>query len=179
MGALERVHVAGEAASQREGELQQHRGTASRKHRGDRGEYQSQKAVEVEIGSAQDRKGSAQTRTQVTKRRKRGKSEPPDPMAPKRPTNAFHIYCQESRGALKEELGRESVGLSETTRILASRWANLDEAEQRKYYDLWECSKKKYAMELKNYVLEIQKRSSIYGDSKGGSKHGGLMAAAN
>lgn len=108
----------------------------------------------------QDKSAAHEPSSGPTRRRRRGKTEASDPMAPKRPTNAFHIYCQESRGALKEELGRESVGLSETTRILASRWAGLDEAGQRKYYDLWERSKKKYAVDLKNYALEIQKKNT-------------------
>ncbi|KAJ3287832.1 hypothetical protein HK104_008424 [Borealophlyctis nickersoniae] len=90
---------------------------------------------------------SATRRQKVYKRRRKG-----DPNAPRKPTNAFFVYCQIHRQELMDgkEDGNE-YSLSDATKILAKRWQGMDDEKRKRYYDLWEEDKLRYAKEMGVY----------------------------
>ncbi|KDR09064.1 non-histone protein 10 isoform X2 [Zootermopsis nevadensis] len=93
-------------------------------------------------------------------KRKSGKSaDKPerDPNAPKRPANPFFQFCQEQRPIVMERLGLEQKSgeaepsKQELTRQLASKWNTLPPEDKKIYYDMYEKSKEKYAVEMQIY----------------------------
>ncbi|CAG2059881.1 unnamed protein product [Timema podura] len=81
-----------------------------------------------------------------------------DPNAPKRPANPFFQFCQEQRPIVMERLGSESktgeqdACKIELTKQLASQWKTLTPEDKKVYYDMYEKSKEKYAMEMQIYT---------------------------
>ncbi|KAJ3027739.1 hypothetical protein HDV00_010923, partial [Rhizophlyctis rosea] len=63
----------------------------------------------------------------------KSKKRKTDPNAPKKPTNAFFVFCQQHRPELRDKMGTEKFNLSEATQILAKRWKEMSD-EQRKVY---------------------------------------------
>ncbi|KAJ1336434.1 hypothetical protein BSLG_007218 [Batrachochytrium salamandrivorans] len=91
-------------------------------------------------------------------RRKRPKLS--DPNAPKRPANAFMLFCDLQRENLKEERkelqksmpgSEQEVALSNLTKALGYRWRILDDSERKHYQDLFKEQVKQYDLELSNY----------------------------
>ncbi|KAJ4444015.1 uncharacterized protein [Periplaneta americana] len=80
-----------------------------------------------------------------------------DPNAPKRPANPFFQFCQEQRPIVMERLGLEQKAgeaepsKQELTRQLASKWNTLPPEDKKVYYDMYEKSKEKYAVEMQLY----------------------------
>ncbi|KAG5458206.1 MAG: hypothetical protein BJ554DRAFT_1614, partial [Olpidium bornovanus] len=76
--------------------------------------------------------------------------QPPDPNAPKRPANAFMVFCSMMR---KEEHKKapDTLSQSDTTKLLAQRWNGMSREEQRQFYDLYEKDKERYAQEMSAY----------------------------
>lgn len=52
-----------------------------------------------------------------------------DPNAPKRPANAFFMFCQLERGKLRES--NQEASLSELTKILGLRWKEMSKEEKQ------------------------------------------------
>ena len=48
-----------------------------------------------------------------------------DPNAPKRPANAFFMFCQQQRTAMQEDQKDTTMGHHELTKCLAKEWNNL------------------------------------------------------
>ncbi|KAI8810303.1 high mobility group box domain-containing protein [Cladochytrium replicatum] len=63
---------------------------------------------------------------------KKAKKPKADPNLPKKPANAFFVYCEMHRGEIKDEKGGFSLG--EATRILGQRWKTLDKESKQKYF---------------------------------------------
>eukprot|EP00124_Ichthyophonus_hoferi_P001680 Ihof_evm8s94 gene=Ihof_evmTU8s94 len=85
----------------------------------------------------------------VTKTSTRTKAEK-DPHAPKRPANAFFMYCQHHRAAAQEEF--TDLRHPEITKILGQRWQQMSEQEKQPYFDMYENDKTRYARDLKQYT---------------------------
>ncbi|XP_025094088.1 uncharacterized protein LOC112563879 isoform X2 [Pomacea canaliculata] len=69
-----------------------------------------------------------------------------DPSAPKKPANAFLMFCQQRRPAIQEEYLREhkqEIAHHEMTRRLAQQWNNLSQDDKKE--------KERYEKELKEY----------------------------
>ncbi|KAJ1941938.1 non-histone protein, partial [Kickxella alabastrina] len=87
-----------------------------------------------------------------------------DPNAPRRPANAFVLYCQVERPNIRSRGTDLTYG--EMTKAMGIKWKNLSQAEKKKYFDLYEREMFRYQQELETY--------------KGGnSSYGGLTAVAS
>ncbi|KAF0550466.1 HMG-box [Gigaspora margarita] len=73
-----------------------------------------------------------------------------DPNAPKRPRNAFLMYCQMQREQAKEE--NQNKGFQDVTRILSQRWKELPQEEKGQYYDMYKQERQRYEKEMSTYV---------------------------
>lgn len=78
-----------------------------------------------------------------------GRKPKTDPNAPKRPANAFFVYCNLMRQQIKEE--NADASLSDLTRLLGQKWKSLAKDEQKKYYELYKKDKERYATEMTAY----------------------------
>ncbi|KAJ2844330.1 non-histone protein [Coemansia brasiliensis] len=76
-----------------------------------------------------------------------------DPNAPKRPANAFVLYCQVERPNIKSA-GTE-LSSSELTRSMGVKWRGLPKDEKQKYYDLYEREMARYQREMDSYKGSI------------------------
>ncbi|KAJ2614401.1 non-histone protein [Coemansia sp. RSA 1365] len=72
-----------------------------------------------------------------------------DPNAPKRPANAFVLYCQVERPNIKSA-GTE-LSSSELTRAMGVKWRNLSEDKKQKYFDMYEREMARYHREMATY----------------------------
>lgn len=86
-----------------------------------------------------------------------GKSEKEkDPNAPKKPANAFLMYCQQERQKVQDGEGNGiySADLShqDLTRQLAKQWKFLSEEDKKHYYQLYEKEKDRYDKAVKKYA---------------------------
>eukprot|EP00123_Amoebidium_parasiticum_P015752 comp23133_c1_seq1/m.37309 comp23133_c1_seq1/g.37309 ORF comp23133_c1_seq1/g.37309 comp23133_c1_seq1/m.37309 type:complete len:265 (-) comp23133_c1_seq1:421-1215(-) len=79
----------------------------------------------------------------------KGKAEK-DPHAPKRPANAFFMFCQQHRSHAQEE--NTDLRHPEITKILGARWKQMTEQEKMPYYEMYETDKTRYARDLKQYA---------------------------
>jgi hypothetical protein len=52
-----------------------------------------------------------------------------DPNAPKRPRNAFLMYCKSQRDQAREE--NQNKGFQDVTRILSQKWKDLPNEEKQ------------------------------------------------
>ncbi|KAI8923551.1 high mobility group box domain-containing protein, partial [Entophlyctis helioformis] len=83
-----------------------------------------------------------------------------DPNAPRRPANAFMLFCDMQRDKLKEERkelqksmpgSEQEVALSNITKALGQRWRSLSDVERKMYQDLFKEQVKQYDRELSDY----------------------------
>ncbi|PKK76407.1 HMG-box, partial [Rhizophagus irregularis] len=72
-----------------------------------------------------------------------------DPNAPKRPRNAFLMYCKSQRDQAREE--NQNKGFQDVTRILSQKWKDLPNEEKQKYYDMYNKEKQRYEIEMSSY----------------------------
>ncbi|KAJ2787136.1 non-histone protein [Coemansia interrupta] len=72
-----------------------------------------------------------------------------DPHAPKRPANAFVMYCQDERPNIRKK--GTDLSYSEMTKAMGQKWKNLPQEEKKKYYDLYERGMFRYQQELEVY----------------------------
>ncbi|XP_014667763.1 PREDICTED: high mobility group protein 20A-like [Priapulus caudatus] len=109
--------------------------------------------------------------------KKRRNEREKDPNAPKKPANAFLMFCQQQRNVSQEQFAKENPGQDvshqELTKIMAHHWKNLNSEEKREYYDMYEKDKERYEKEMLKYtegkcginVSEAGKRAPRSGDS--------------
>ncbi|KAI9204107.1 uncharacterized protein BJ171DRAFT_507645 [Polychytrium aggregatum] len=106
--------------------------------------------------SNSDSEREAQQKQAATPARKKSGPAPkkvkPDPKAPKRPANAFLMWCQAQRPRLREELQRE-VSWPETTKMLSPRWKTLSDHERQKYIDTYNNELAIYTQKISDYQM--------------------------
>ncbi|KAG9307754.1 hypothetical protein G9A89_023319 [Geosiphon pyriformis] len=73
-----------------------------------------------------------------------------DPNAPKRPRNAFLLYCKKERDQAKED--NVNKGFQDVTRILSKKWHDLSNEKKQKYFDMYNKDKERYEKEMSSYV---------------------------
>ena len=79
--------------------------------------------------------------------KKKGKSKDKrDPNLPKRPTNAYILFCEMNKDKVKEM--NENADM---TRLMAEIWNGLDEEAKKPYYDLYNEGRQKYEQEMSTY----------------------------
>lgn len=54
-----------------------------------------------------------------------------DPNAPKKPSNAFFMFCQQQRTVMQEDQKESTMGHHELTKTLAKEWNNLVPEEKK------------------------------------------------
>ena len=74
---------------------------------------------------------SSQKKTKSRSTAKQDKEK--DPNAPKKPANAFFMFCQQQRNAMHEDQrdAAAAMGHHELTKTLAKEWNNLIEDEKK------------------------------------------------
>ncbi|KAJ2471977.1 ccr4 associated factor [Coemansia sp. RSA 2322] len=80
-----------------------------------------------------------------------------DPNAPRRPANAFVLYCQDVRPNIKSNYVDMNSG--ELTRAMAVTWKALEKAEKQKYFDLYEREMYRYHKELIEYNSSLSTKT--------------------
>ncbi|CAI4037890.1 hypothetical protein SMKI_04G2270 [Saccharomyces mikatae IFO 1815] len=80
---------------------------------------------------------------------KRHKVKERDPNMPKRPTNAYLLYCEMNKERIRQN------GSLDVTRDLAEGWKNLNEQDRKPYYKLYSEDRERYQMEMEIYNKRI------------------------
>lgn len=78
-----------------------------------------------------------------------------DFVGPKKPANAFLLFCQHRRTAVSEEYFKEKheeISNHELTRRIALEWNILKPDQKKIYFDLYEQEKEQYEREMKIYT---------------------------
>eukprot|EP00794_Sanderia_malayensis_P009208 gene9208-10182_t len=74
---------------------------------------------------------------------------------PKKPVNAYIIYCQQTRNEILRE--QPEINHQELTKILSKRWNQLRPDQKQIYYQFYEQDKERYENELEEYTEANQK----------------------
>ncbi|PFX34279.1 FACT complex subunit SSRP1-like isoform X2 [Stylophora pistillata] len=82
------------------------------------------------------------------------KDKDKDPNAPKKPANAFFMYCQQQRTVMQDDQKDPNIGHHELTKSLAKEWNNLDTEDKKVYYEMYEKDKERYEKEMKKYTSD-------------------------
>lgn len=80
-------------------------------------------------------------------RNKKKKGKERDPNLPKRPTNAYLLFCEMN----KEKMKRQS-GANDVSKALTDAWKNLDETARKPYYELYNEDRERYQREMQAYT---------------------------
>ena len=84
-----------------------------------------------------------------------------DPNAPKRPANAFIMFCDHQRISVNTERrllqkldpeSEECNAMGKLTKVLGSKWRNLNDDERKEYQDMFHEQVQWYDMEIKQYL---------------------------
>ena len=86
------------------------------------------------------------------------KKTPKRPQAPKRPTNAYHLFAAHYRSANKERLKGKLLG--ECTTIITEQWKKLSDDEQAPFLKLSRENQAAYASSMEQYKREMAKFQS-------------------
>ncbi|KAJ3275604.1 hypothetical protein HDV01_007607 [Terramyces sp. JEL0728] len=101
------------------------------------------------------------TENPKVKQRKKRRIKLLDPNAPKRPANAFILFCELQRECIKEERrlfrkrqpGSEAeTSLSNLTKALGLRWRQLAEEDRKIYQDMFRDQVKQYDADIAEYM---------------------------
>lgn len=80
-----------------------------------------------------------------------------DPDLPKRPTNAYLIFCEMEKERIKKELEEKSPGaVTDLSKTLTENWKNLNDEERKPYYKLYEDDRERYQREMVVYNQKKQ-----------------------
>ncbi|XP_048755910.1 uncharacterized protein LOC125666721 [Ostrea edulis] len=98
-----------------------------------------------------------------TSKSKRKIEKTKDFVGPKKPANAFLLFCQHRRTAVAEEYLKEKheeISNHELTRRIALEWNILKPDQKKVYFDMYEQEKEQYEKEMKIYQEQEQTRPS-------------------
>ncbi|KAG0337337.1 hypothetical protein BG000_005521, partial [Podila horticola] len=110
----------------------------------------AQHSANSSIGSSQimdpsQASSPANGKRAIKKRRK-------DPLAPKRPSNAFFIFSQQHRQQAREE--KKEGNQSELTKFLGQQWKSMPSTEKKIYSELAIQDRQRYLDEMSTYQTE-------------------------
>lgn len=74
-----------------------------------------------------------------------------DPDLPKRPTNAYLIFCEMEKERIKQEAEERDGGVSDLSKSMTEAWKNLDYEKRAPYYRLYEEDRDRYKREMEVY----------------------------
>ncbi|EDK43900.1 hypothetical protein LELG_02079 [Lodderomyces elongisporus NRRL YB-4239] len=83
--------------------------------------------------------------------------KPRDPDLPKRPSNAYLVFCEQEKERLKLD-DPESKDLSRT---MTEAWKSLSEEERRPYYKLYEDDRVRYQREMDEYNRKKEQKTKL------------------
>ncbi|XP_062507416.1 uncharacterized protein LOC134183868 [Corticium candelabrum] len=109
-------------------------------------------------GKSPQRKGKGVSKksekaSATTADRKKQKIEDSNiPPVPRKPANAFLIFCQQNRESTQEQCGvqlqQQGQAHHELTRMLAKKWNEMASPDKKIFYELYEQEKLRYAREM-------------------------------
>lgn len=77
------------------------------------------------------------------------KPPPRDPNLPKRPQNAYIIFCDLEKERVKREVEEAHPGHPfDLTKAMAEKWHELTDIERQRYFQIYEDDKERYAREM-------------------------------
>ena len=94
--------------------------------------------------------------------------KPRDPDLPKRPSNAYLVFCEQEKERLKLD-DPESKDLSRT---MTEAWKSLSEEERRPYYKLYEDDRVRYQREMDEYNRKKEQKNQIKNQSQDQNANG-------
>ncbi|KAG7700087.1 hypothetical protein KL930_000774 [Ogataea haglerorum] len=75
-----------------------------------------------------------------------------DPTIPKRPTNAYLIFCEMEKERVKKQIESKDPSVpSDLSKAMTEAWRNLDDVSRKPYYELYEQDRLRYQREIKEY----------------------------
>ncbi|KAK9235179.1 hypothetical protein V1525DRAFT_410741 [Lipomyces kononenkoae] len=76
-----------------------------------------------------------------------------DPNAPKRPQNAYIIFCDHEKERVRAQLESSQPGETfDLTKAMAEAWRDLGDEGRKPYYELYDAEKARYNREMEAYV---------------------------
>ncbi|ORX53782.1 hypothetical protein BCR36DRAFT_403452 [Piromyces finnis] len=120
----------------------------------------------------------------VEEKHQKKKQKNIDPLAPKKPANAFFRFCQLQRKDLKSQIKNEDSSNSDITKILSNKWKELPQEKKQIDYDMYEIDKARYEKELEAYNINSEHKKGITsplskGKIKGRTKGKGSINATS
>lgn len=73
-----------------------------------------------------------------------------DPNAPKRPANAYVMYCMEERSNIKSASSIELTS-GELTKMMSDNWRNMEKEKKQMYFDTYVREMGRYQREMEEY----------------------------
>ncbi|AQZ17652.1 NHP10 (YDL002C) [Zygosaccharomyces parabailii] len=80
---------------------------------------------------------------------KRQKAKDRDPNMPKRPTNAYLLFCEMNKEKVRQQ------GSQDVSKDLTEAWKNLNEQDRKPYYELYSEDRERYQKEMEIYSMKI------------------------
>lgn len=104
---------------------------------------------------------------------KRQKAKDRDPNMPKRPTNAYLLFCEMNKEKVRQQ------GSQDVSRDLTEAWKNLNEQDRKPYYELYSEDRERYQKEMEIYSMKIdhakdhdeEDEGDEADNGRGGNKH--------
>ncbi|ODV82770.1 hypothetical protein CANARDRAFT_180910, partial [[Candida] arabinofermentans NRRL YB-2248] len=98
----------------------------------------------------------------ATTKRKRGgnanslkKQRMKDPDIPKRPTNAYLIFCEHEKNKVRKQIEEKDPDVpTDLSKAMTEAWKKLDDVARKPYYELYEQDRLRYQTEIKAYNLK-------------------------
>lgn len=86
-----------------------------------------------------------------------------DPNLPKRPTNAYLMFCEKEKERIKADHEQRQSGrpVTEIARLLTDAWKTLDEDERKPYIKLYEEDRERYRREMLTYNRNKQSERDL------------------
>ncbi|KAK9477404.1 high mobility group box domain-containing protein [Lipomyces japonicus] len=78
--------------------------------------------------------------------------QPRDPNAPKRPQNAYIIFCDHEKERVRSHLEQSQGQNYDLTRAMAEAWRDLGDEGRKPFYELYDAEKARYNREMEAYV---------------------------
>ncbi|RLV90057.1 Non-histone protein 10 [Spathaspora sp. JA1] len=90
-----------------------------------------------------------------------------DPDLPKRPTNAYLIFCEMEKDRIKQENEEKKPGVvNDLSKSMTEAWKVLNEEDRKPYYKLYEDDRERYQREMAVYNQKKQEEGEEGGDLK-------------
>lgn len=80
------------------------------------------------------------------------KPPPRDPKLPKRPQNAYILFCEREKESVKRELELSNKnGQFDLTKAMAEKWHELPSEAKKEFYEMYESDRERYVREMVAY----------------------------